>query len=67
MAKSMMPLMETNTRKSLSEAGFIGEPIESIIEMTSMKDLSQVIFHNKIMRMKLKINLIVNTKLVHRY
>lgn len=65
-AKSTMPLMGMNTRKSLRKAGFIGELIESIMEITSMKDLSRVILHKKIIRMKLKINFIVNTKLVHK-
>jgi hypothetical protein len=60
-----MSFMDTNTRKSLRDAGFIGESIESIIEMSSMKVLPQVILHKKIMKVKLKINLIVNIKLVN--
>jgi len=40
-------MTDTNTRKSLRDAGFIGESIESIIEMSSMKVLPRVILHKK--------------------
>jgi hypothetical protein len=61
-----MPLMGTNTRKSLRKAGFIGELIESIMKITLMKDIPRVILHKKMIKVKLKIHVIVNTKLVHR-
>jgi hypothetical protein len=34
-----MPLIGTNTRKGLRKTGIIGELIESIMEIASMKDI----------------------------
>ena len=65
MAKSTMPLIGTNTRKSLRKTGIIGELIESIMKIASMKDIPRVILHKKIIGVKLKIHVIINTELVH--
>jgi hypothetical protein len=48
MAKSAMPLIGTNTRKGLRKTGIIGELIESIMKIASMKDIPRVILHKKI-------------------
>jgi hypothetical protein len=63
MAKSAMSF-GTNTRKSLRKTGFVSELVEVIMKITSMQNLPRVILHKKIILVKFKIDIIINTKLV---
>ena len=66
MTKSKMLIMNANTRKGERNFGVLGELIESITEISLMMNLPRVILHKNLERVKLKINITINTKLMYK-